>query len=100
MFVGFSSQIYTAFEMTEHVTVCVEVLNPPFGGAIKGFDVCIQPEEGILYISIHFLCMHIALISIVHYQERRLQTSSTHLNAIEYCILMLVSHKYATSTTL
>ena len=67
MLVGFSSQTYMAFEMTEHVTVCVDVLAPPFGGAIKGFNVCIQPEEGILYISMHFFCMHIALISIVHH---------------------------------
>ena len=59
MFVGFSSQTYTAFEMTEHVTVCVEVLNPPFGGAIKGFNVCIQPEEGTL--------AYIFCVCILHY---------------------------------
>ena len=48
MFVGFSSQTYTAFEMTERANVCVKVLNPPFGGAIKRFNVSILPEEGII----------------------------------------------------
>ena len=99
MFVGFSSQTYTAFEITERATVCVEVLNPPFGGAIKRFNVSILPEEGII-VYICLLYTHFALISIVHHQERRFQISSTHLNAIEYCILKLTSHKCATITTL
>ena len=58
MFVGFSSQTYTAFEMTEHATVCVEVLNPPFGGAIKRFNVSILPEEGIRALCIHTCCIN------------------------------------------
>ena len=53
MFVGFSSQ---AFEITEHATVCVEVLNPPSSGAIKKFNVSILPEEGIIVCVC--LCMH------------------------------------------
>ena len=66
MFVGFSSQTYTAFEITERATVCVEVLNPPSGGAIKRFNVSILPEEGII-VYICLLYTHFALISIVHH---------------------------------
>ena len=61
MFVGFSFQTYTAFEMTEHATVCVKVLNPPFGGAIKIFNVSILPEEGItvcICLCIHTCCIN------------------------------------------
>ena len=59
MFVGFSSQ---TFEITERATVCVEVLNPPFGGAIKRFSVSILPEEGKIVCIC--LCIHIYCINI------------------------------------
>ena len=46
MFVGFSSRGYTGTETTGHATVCVRLLNPPFGGAIRPFSVSLLPEEG------------------------------------------------------
>ena len=46
MFVGFSSREYTGTETTGDATVCVRVLNPPFGGAIRPFSVSLLPEEG------------------------------------------------------
>ena len=46
MFVGFSSREYTGTETTGLATVCVRVLNPPFGGAIRPFSVSLLPEEG------------------------------------------------------
>ena len=58
---------YTAFEITERATVCVEVLNPPFGGAIKRFNVSILPEEGIIVcicLCIHTYCINISCAPI------------------------------------
>ena len=45
MFVGFSSRGYTGTETTGHATVCVRLLNPPFGGAIRPFSVSLLPEQ-------------------------------------------------------
>ena len=93
MFVGFSSQTYTAFEMTEHATVCVEVLNPPFGVAIKRFNVSILPEEGIRALCIHTCCINTYCTPLG-------KETSNEQYTLEYCILKLVSHKCATITTL
>ena len=44
---GFSSLVFTATERIGHATVCVKVLQPPFGGTNEQFYVSILPEEGI-----------------------------------------------------
>ena len=46
IFVGFSSTSYTVAETSGHITVCVEVFNPPSGGATEEFNVTLLPAEG------------------------------------------------------
>ena len=47
MVVGFTSTEYTATGTAEGVEVCVEVLNPPSGGALRPFTVALLPHTGI-----------------------------------------------------
>ena len=50
MFIGFSSQDYTVIESEQQVTICVEILNTEFGGALRQFSVSVLPEEGIFIL--------------------------------------------------
>ena len=43
MVVGFSSPQYDVARLVE---VCVELLNPPSGGAVRPFTVALVPLEG------------------------------------------------------
>ena len=47
MTIGFTSMRYTARETKGQVTVCVDVINPPVGGALQPFIVAILPEIGV-----------------------------------------------------
>ena len=47
MIVGFSHMSYTVTETEKHATVCVDVLNPPFEGALQPFTVVLLPEHGM-----------------------------------------------------
>ena len=49
MVIGFSSVKYTTTESEEVVEVCVDVLNPPSGGALEPFTVSLLTDEGITY---------------------------------------------------
>ena len=49
MEVGFAATEYVADGASGHVAVCVEVLNPPSGGAIQPFIVALLPEKGLIY---------------------------------------------------
>ena len=46
--VGFSSTTYTGTEKMGVVSVCVEVINHPSGGAIQPFSVTLLPGRGEL----------------------------------------------------
>ena len=46
MSVGFTYTTYTGTETAGDAKVCVEVLNPPSGGAIQPFSVTVLPGEG------------------------------------------------------
>ena len=46
MVVGFNSTTYTGTETAGHARVCVEVLNPSSGGAVRPFSITMFPEEG------------------------------------------------------
>ena len=46
MEVGFSSTTFTGTETAGYATVCVQLLNPPSGGAVRPFSVTLLPEEG------------------------------------------------------
>ena len=43
--VGFSSATYTGTETSGNVAVCIQILNPPFGGATKQFDAILLPAQ-------------------------------------------------------
>ncbi|CAI8006271.1 hypothetical protein GBAR_LOCUS4624, partial [Geodia barretti] len=45
--VGFSSATYTGTETSGNVAVCIEILNPPSGGATKPFDAILLPAQSI-----------------------------------------------------
>ena len=49
MTVGFTSMSYTARETEGQATVCVDVINPPVGGALQPFIVALLPEIGVFY---------------------------------------------------
>ena len=49
MAVGFTSMRYTARETEGQATVCVDVINPPNGGAILPFTVALLPERGVVF---------------------------------------------------
>ena len=62
MSVGFTSTTYTGTETTGDAKVCVEILNPPSGGAIQPFSVTILSGEGICVgISVSFLALWFSL---------------------------------------
>ena len=46
MIVGFNSTNYTAIETEEVATVCINVQNPPSGGALRPFTVVLIPAQG------------------------------------------------------
>ena len=46
MSVGFNSPTFTGTETVGHARVCVEVLNPPSGGAIQPVSLTILPGKG------------------------------------------------------
>ena len=46
MIVGFNSTKYTAIEREEVATVCINVQNPPSGGALSPFTVVLIPAQG------------------------------------------------------
>ena len=46
MVIGFNSTSYIATETDQQVAVCVDVLNPPSGGALRPFTVTLLPEKG------------------------------------------------------
>ena len=48
MVVGFTSMRYTARETEGQATVCVDVSNPPNGGALLNFTVALLPEKGVV----------------------------------------------------
>ena len=54
MTVGFTSMSYTARETKGQATVCVDVINPPNGGALQPFIVALLPEIGVFYYSQYF----------------------------------------------
>ena len=67
MSVGFTSTTFTGTETVGHAPVCVEVLNPPSGGAIQPFSLTILPGEGI-YIHSKGLYFDIIISVVVwHY---------------------------------
>lgn len=41
MVVGFSSTEYAVTGAAEHVMICVDIFNPPSGGALRPFNVAI-----------------------------------------------------------
>ena len=49
MRIGFTSMRYTARETEGQATVCVDVINPPNGGAVLPFIVALLPERGVVY---------------------------------------------------
>ena len=49
MLVGFSSREFRGTETAGVAIVCVRVLNPEFGGAIRPLSISLLPEEGILW---------------------------------------------------
>ena len=46
MVIGFNSTSYIAVETDQQATVCVDVLNPPSGGALRPFVVALLPHKG------------------------------------------------------
>ena len=63
MVVGFTSTTFTGTETAGHATVCVEVLNPPSGGAVRPFSITMTPQEGssMAYSNVesrYFFCNH------------------------------------------
>ena len=70
--VGFTSTTYTGSETSGDFAVCVEVLNPPSGGATQPFNVTLLPAEGWVYYinsSVHYsLIVFIPEISNQHQQ--------------------------------
>ena len=46
MEIGFSSTTFTGTETDGYARVCVELTNPPFGGAVAPLHVTMLPEDG------------------------------------------------------
>ena len=81
MSVGFNSTTFTGTETVGHAVVCVEVLNPPSGGAIQPFSLTILPGEGLCWNDFNF--WHYDF----HFQGRRFLASSLHWSVVENCNL-------------
>ena len=47
--VGFSAVSYLTTETEDHVSICVDVLNPAAEGALRPFTVGLLPEPGVCY---------------------------------------------------